>query len=572
MKKILLFSFILGNLYNLAAQVPTYVPMNGLVAWYGFNGNATDLSGNNNTCIVNGATLTADRNGVANSAYAFNGTNNWLEKTQPSTNFSATGSFSFSIWVKRNVSTAGVMMMSGSTDANNFVWLLQGDANNVTFGTNKQQSSWFWANSPFALNQWDHYIGVYSNQVMKFYKNGALQSTTNFTHTAVSTANLPLFIGRGVGGSYFNGSLDDIGIWNRALTGCEIQNLYTSQVQTFTVYGGPDTTICAGQPITLSGSGIGLSTFTWNYGIQNNVQFTPSVTRSYTVTGSTASGCTTTAFVTVTVNQPQINAGANQNLCVGQSTALTASGSTNPTWSGGIQNGVSFTPTISQTYTVSGIDANGCEGSDQVVVNVSDYPTVDAGAAVTICQGDSVLLAATGAATYSWNNGALNNSYYAPFTTNYFSVTGTNTGGCSATDSVLITVVSGGNSVLTETAVDSFTLNGQTYTQSGTYTQTIPNTTGCDSTITLELTIGYMGLETIANTYSIAPNPVHDQLVIQTTHGTTAPYTVLDMQGRSIATGQLNGTETNVRLDHIAPGNYLLFIGHEKQAVKLVKH
>ena len=99
MKKILLFSFILGNLYNLAAQVPTYVPMNGLVAWYGFNGNATDLSGNNNTCIVNGATLTADRNGVANSAYAFNGTNNWLETTQPSTNFSATGSFSFSIWV-----------------------------------------------------------------------------------------------------------------------------------------------------------------------------------------------------------------------------------------------------------------------------------------------------------------------------------------------------------------------------------------------------------------------------------------------------------------------------------------
>jgi hypothetical protein len=81
-----------------------------------------------------------------------------------------------------------------------------------------------------------------------------------------------------------------------------------------------------------------------------------------------------------------------------------------------------------------------------------------------------------------------------------------------------------------------------------------------------------MGIETIANTYSIAPNPVHDQLVIQTAQATSAPYMVLDMQGRSMATGQINGTETNVRLDHIAPGNYLLFIGQEKQAVKLVKH
>ena len=53
-------------------QVPTYVPSNGLVGWWPFNGNASDESGNNNNGIVNGATLTSDRNGNINSAYSFN--------------------------------------------------------------------------------------------------------------------------------------------------------------------------------------------------------------------------------------------------------------------------------------------------------------------------------------------------------------------------------------------------------------------------------------------------------------------------------------------------------------------
>jgi hypothetical protein len=57
------------------SQVPSYVPSNGLVGYWGFNGNANDQSGNGNNGTVNGATLTSDRFGNNNSAYSFDGSN-----------------------------------------------------------------------------------------------------------------------------------------------------------------------------------------------------------------------------------------------------------------------------------------------------------------------------------------------------------------------------------------------------------------------------------------------------------------------------------------------------------------
>ena len=74
MKKILfLISMSFGIILpTIAQKIPSYVPTNGLVGWWPFNGNANDESGNGNNGTVNGAALTADRNGKANSAYSFN--------------------------------------------------------------------------------------------------------------------------------------------------------------------------------------------------------------------------------------------------------------------------------------------------------------------------------------------------------------------------------------------------------------------------------------------------------------------------------------------------------------------
>lgn len=211
------------------AQPPAYVPTEGLLAWWGMS-NANDATTNGNTLTANNMSTTTDRFGTANSAYSFNGTSSYLTRTSIGHTFTQAGSFSVSIWIKKATNSAGVAIMSGTTTSLNFIWLVQCDASKAIFGTNKQQSAWFWTNATtnYVLNEWEHYVGVYTANTMTFYRNGVLQGTTTNTHTNVSQASLPIWIGRGVSGNYFNGSLDDIGIWNRALTPNEISVLYQS--------------------------------------------------------------------------------------------------------------------------------------------------------------------------------------------------------------------------------------------------------------------------------------------------------------------------------------------------------
>jgi hypothetical protein len=75
--KSLFTSILLTLSVTTFAQIPSYVPSNGLVGWWPFNGNANDESGNGNNGTVNGATLTADRFGNSNASYYF--ANNKIE-------------------------------------------------------------------------------------------------------------------------------------------------------------------------------------------------------------------------------------------------------------------------------------------------------------------------------------------------------------------------------------------------------------------------------------------------------------------------------------------------------------
>ena len=91
--RLLSLIIILGFSTCVSAQIPSYIPKDSLVGWWPFNGNANDESGKGNNGTVNGATLTTDRNGNANSAYSFNGLNNYI-----STSRTSLSNFSFSIW------------------------------------------------------------------------------------------------------------------------------------------------------------------------------------------------------------------------------------------------------------------------------------------------------------------------------------------------------------------------------------------------------------------------------------------------------------------------------------------
>ncbi len=205
------------------------------------------------------------------------------------------------------------------------------------------------------------------------------------------------------------------------------------------VNAGPDQAVCIGTSVTLTGSGA--STYTWNNGVSNGVAFTPSVTNTYTVSGTDANGCVNTDQVVVTVNPlPNVNAGPDQAVCNGGSVTLSGSGAVNYSWNNGVSNGVAFIPSATTTYTVTGTNANGCINTDQVIVTVNPLPVVNAGPDQTVCIGTSVTLSASGAATYSWNNGVANGVAFTPAATNTYTVTGTSSAGCISTDQVTVTV------------------------------------------------------------------------------------------------------------------------------------
>jgi PKD repeat protein len=136
----------------------------------------------------------------------------------------------------------------------------------------------------------------------------------------------------------------------------------------------PALTVCAGEQVTLSGTGA--SSYAWTGGITNGVPFTAATTTTYTVTGTAASGCTSTAIATVTVaSAPSLSVVSNPVngiVCTGNQATLTASGAQSYLWSGGITNGVAFTPPATTTYTVTGTDANGCTATAQSTITVQN--------------------------------------------------------------------------------------------------------------------------------------------------------------------------------------------------------
>lgn len=168
------------------------------------------------------------------------------------------------------------------------------------------------------------------------------------------------------------------------------------------------TSICAGQSVTLTATpSTAGGTYLWSNGATTqSITVTPNATTSYSVTyTNNGSG---SGSGTVTVNPaPTINGGQDQTVCQGTTVTLSATGGVSYTWDNGISNGVPFVANATTTYTVTGTDANGCQGTDQVTVTVNASPTVNAINNQTLCAGASasaVTFSGTAGATYAWVN------------------------------------------------------------------------------------------------------------------------------------------------------------------------
>lgn len=255
-------------------------------------------------------------------------------------------------------------------------------------------------------------------------------------------------------------------------------------------------TICAGgsQQLTASGG----TTYAWSSSLGSSAlqSVSPTTNTTYTVTVTNANNCTATASSTVTVNPLPVAAiNGPTTICSGLSATLTASGGGTYNWSNGLGStaAVTVTPTNATTYTVTVTGTGNCTATASQTVSVQSTPTATITGSTTVCAGESVNLTANGGNTYAWSNslGASATVTVAPTSATTYTVTASLGVNCSASATHTVTVLQPTNSSFSQTicAGESFTFNGVALTQNGSYNDTTSNSVGCDSVITLNLTV-----------------------------------------------------------------------------------
>lgn len=220
---------------------------------------------------------------------------------------------------------------------------------------------------------------------------------------------------------------------------------------------GPDVQICFGDSAQLTATGGSTYSWTPTTGLSDpniaNPMASPADTTVYFVLVTDTNSCSAIDSVTVTVNPPPVvDAGADVQICIGDSTQLTATGGSTYTWTPAtglsdpnIANPMAG-PSDTTMYFVTVVDSNSCVNIDSVLVTVNPLPDADAGVDVQICIGDSTQLFATGGDTYVWtpstglDNPNIQSPWANPTDTTAYVVTVSDSNSCVNTDTMVVTV------------------------------------------------------------------------------------------------------------------------------------
>ncbi len=222
---------VLAVVFGWSSGASAVLITNGLVAGYEFNGNANDVSGNGNNGVVNGATLTADRFGNANSAYSFDGTDDIIEVgavlTDPS-------NLTITAWIRRQ-----------DLDIRFYQDIVAGHCGSPLFGISPGDRPEFpqqlafggQCNDPMVLTfegaviedtLWHAVAATYDGTTVSLYRDGALVNASS------QSGNFDITEQLGIGSAYgllptelepFSGDIDEVFFYDRALSPAEIATL-----------------------------------------------------------------------------------------------------------------------------------------------------------------------------------------------------------------------------------------------------------------------------------------------------------------------------------------------------------
>ncbi|APY07149.1 hypothetical protein BWZ20_02000 [Winogradskyella sp. J14-2] len=212
--------------------------------------------------------------------------------------------------------------------------------------------------------------------------------------------------------------------------------------EAFQANAGPDQTICQGESVVLSASGG--QNYLWSNGETTaSIEVNPTVTTTYTVTAFDDLGNSDDDSVTVIVNElPIAEAGDDQTICEGEIVTLTASGGDEYLWSTGETSAsISVIPSSDTTYTVE-VTTNGCSSTDDITVFVITAPNLTVSNDVTIMEGETTILTASGSDNYLWSTGETSESIeVSPSVTTTYTVSTTSVNGCIGSGEITVTVI-----------------------------------------------------------------------------------------------------------------------------------
>ncbi len=297
---------------NTPTTLACSTPAPTLIASYTFCGNANDSSPNANNGTINGATLTTDRFGNANSAYSFDGNDHVAVNNSTALQL-GTGDYSISYWMKSNnggSSQGMIMKMNGGTNYSGFTQYLNGN----TILARSENAYGIGSTIAVIDNNWHHISYIRSGTSQKLYIDGVLNNTVVSAAVANVSNSNEMHFGKWneANGQYYTGQLDDIKIYSGALSEAEITAEFNATsssgcapvecptITVSTLTNTPNT--CDGTATFTASGGTGNYTFASLSGGNISGNSFTAKAGTYTIQATDANGCTGTFSVTLTNN------------------------------------------------------------------------------------------------------------------------------------------------------------------------------------------------------------------------------------------------------------------------------
>jgi uncharacterized repeat protein (TIGR03803 family) len=225
-------TFIVDNFSVTAVPAVAVTPPAGLVSWWRAESNALDSVGMNNGALVNNATYAP---GEVGTAFSFGGTNDYVSvPSAPALN--PTNAITIEAWVYANGTPAVASGIAGNWDdltGNNRTYLFWLYGGRLGFYISHDGTGYTSVadSTPLPTNSWVHVAATYDGTNMVIYRNGVQVGLTVYPGI-IATNSRPFFIGRtdggGVSSEYWNGLIDELSLYNRALSSNEIAAIYSA--------------------------------------------------------------------------------------------------------------------------------------------------------------------------------------------------------------------------------------------------------------------------------------------------------------------------------------------------------